>query len=270
VSWNFLGHVIGPPECGKTYLSLGLVQRHLDSADNAFAFVHDPNLEFHKKLGLPYFDDAAAWRKTARRAAQTETEMPRGVSLAGDVAQVMALVRELGKRHNSVDRLGMKILLVIDEGVMVRTSGRSWISPDDAELIMRRRHFGVGTLWLAQDIGLDDTFYKIATDAYLFRLGNPKGLSRLELAFNMPPGSLTKTVPRIPEHGHLHIRNGKGFVDDAQPRRERDDQHPPPRETVSPLRRPDGVGVRGLPDRRAEEAPVADAAPPRVRVHGLP
>lgn len=182
---------------------------HLDHDTRSWAFVHDPNREYRF---LPYFNDAAAWRSAANAAAARGKPMPRGAAIGGDVEDLIDLVIELGERHNRVGHLAMRILLVIDEGVLVVNSGRSWISSQHAKLIAMRRHLGIGILWLQQDIQLDARFYKLGTDVMIWKLGNPTGLGRLELCFNLEPNSLQDNVPRIEQFGHIHAVNGKGFV----------------------------------------------------------
>jgi hypothetical protein len=207
--WNYQGHVIGPPECGKTYLARSLVDQHLRSGSDAWAFVHDPVGDQYA-ASCAWYRDVAAYRAAAADAIQQRRPLPRGAAIGGESPEaVIALVAEVAKRS----RARLRILVVIDESSLMVESGSSWISRELSALMAMRRHVGVGPLFLQQRVGmLDPRFYLLATDVYIFQLGNPKGLTVLEENLNLRPGTLTRVVPSLPEHKHVHARNGKGLV----------------------------------------------------------
>lgn len=215
MSWNFCGIVVGLPGYGKTTLQISLVRRHL-AETKGIVLAHDPVTQFTKH-GCAYYKDVAAYRSAAAEAASKKQPFARGASIGGDDSDaVVELALELGEKLNTADRVAVPILVPFDEGSLREGSGSTHISKLDNRLLAVRRHRGVGPVFnLQEPAQLMSRFYRMATDVYLFKQTEDRAYELDKLLF-LDKGTLARAgVTHLVEHHYIHVRPGRGIVEDA-------------------------------------------------------
>jgi len=204
---NHMSIICGPPEVGKTSLSLELA---LDSwRRGVWQFVVDPNRQF--RAICDHYECFAEWRARARAAHAAGAELPRGASFASGDGLAEGIY-ELGKRLNTVDAARFPMRYVADEASVLKGSGSTWIGKADEQLINNRRHRQVEiSLNLQRPSQLVTAFWETATDVYLFAQSKPARVRDLEDALDLPDGALEACL-RLPDHRYYHVVPRRGIV----------------------------------------------------------
>ena len=197
--------IAGPPRNGKTTFADGLAAKAL--AEGWWVFAHDPNHQYKRCVR---YENVAAWRASALAAATARTPMPRGASIGGPASELVALVVELGRRHNTDVEAKMPMLVIFDEGSMLDATGATWLGRADGELVATRRHLGIAPVFLIQRAsGLHPSLTELATDVVLFRHPSSK-LARLEETLSLEPGELA-ALATAPPFRFVHVKPGRGI-----------------------------------------------------------
>jgi len=211
---NYMAILAGVPETGKSSLVATQARAWLEAGE--WVFFHDPNGQFTMpqfgSLSVRY-ENAAAWRAAAAAAAKGGAPMPRAASVGGASDELVALVDELGKRHNTQFRTRLPMRLVVDEASLMSKSGATHMDRADNELISNRRHRGVGISINTQRVKqLPAPFYQTATDVFAFR-GLPRSaIDHLVEMLNIRDASTMEELDAEPSHEFLHIKPGRGVV----------------------------------------------------------
>ncbi len=211
---NYMAIVAGVPETGKSSLVATQARAWLEAGE--WVFFHDPNGQFSlPEFGslAAYYASADAWRSAAAAAAASGKPMPRAASIGGASSDLVALVDELGQKHNNQFRVRLPMRLVVDEASLLDKSGSSHMSREDNELISNRRHRGVGISINTQRVKqLPAPFYQTATDVYAF-VGLPRSaIDHLVEMLNIRDPSTLDALDAEPSHEFLHIKPGRGVV----------------------------------------------------------
>ena len=216
MSFNLCVLVFGPPGAGKTSFSDGLIEQHLDSGDNCYAFVHDPNQQYREVFGC-WYPDAAAAAAALAAAGKSGKPISRGVAVGGSSSKLVELCLALGEKWNRVDSVRMRILLVIDESSLADSSSAHHMDAQDNALLANRRHRGIGVVYLMQRTKMLPTqFVQMSTHVVLFRQSHPKRLRDLEEDLCVPPMTL-EPATQLDDFECIVCKNGKGLLRPGEP-----------------------------------------------------
>lgn len=208
---NYAGIVIAQPEFGKTSIEIEIGDALLDQGVKLF--VHDPNKQFRGRCAE--YGSIAAYEGAARAAANDNKPIAAGSSFAGacKATEVRDFVVKLGQARNDVDRIAVPLGFFVDEGSRMGSSGSTYISDEDQELLANRRHYGIAVLYLIQRSKmLTGAFVDLATDVYIYWQPERR-IAQLEELVNLPAGALAG-VATLPKHRYVHVRLGEGIVGD--------------------------------------------------------
>ena len=205
--------IFGVPGSGKTTRAKQRIREAC--ASGWFAVIHDPNDDYERLGPEGDIEDLA---RAADRAAREKKRVHPVLRTRDDAVSIMEDVKAfsaLGRR---------KTLLVFDESVLLG-SPRS-LEHELADLIARRRHHGIGILFVAQFPSLCHfSIMTQATELDLFRVIDAYSLKKLEE--RGVPREVVMTLPDLDNFQFRTVRPGQRITVEPQPDEPQPDEPQP-------------------------------------------